>query len=111
MGLSHEEASELHHRYYAQYGLALRGLKRNHDVGNVVAKQNSTHMLISLADVLDFDRKCDGSLPLENMISYNPTMRKLFEDIDRSKARVWALTNAYKPVGTFFLPHGISDSH
>lgn len=80
MGLSHEEAAVLHHRYYSQYGLALRGLKRHHDV-----------------DVIDFDRKCDGSLPLEAMISYDPVVRKVFEDIDRSKARVWALTNAYKP--------------
>jgi len=52
-------------------------------------------------DALDFDRKCDGSLPLEDMISYNPAVRKIFEDIDRSKARVWALTNAYKPVRDF----------
>lgn len=35
LGLSHEEASVLHLRYYSQYGLALRGLKRHHDVGNV----------------------------------------------------------------------------
>lgn len=32
------------------------------------------------------------------MISYDPTLHKLFKDIDRSRARVWALTNAYKPV-------------
>jgi len=44
---------------------------------------------------MDFDRKCDGSLPLEEMIRPNPSLRKLFQDIDRSKARVWALTNAY----------------
>lgn len=80
IGLSHEEAAVLHHRYYSQYGLALRGLKRHHAV-----------------DALDFDRKCDGSLPLEDMISYNPAVRKVFEDIDCSKARIWALTNAYKP--------------
>ncbi|KAF9008980.1 Haloacid dehalogenase-like hydrolase-domain-containing protein [Cyathus striatus] len=80
LGLSHEEASELHLKYYTQYGLALRGLKKHHDV-----------------DVLDFDRKCDGSLPLEDMIKYDPAVRKLFQDIDRSKARVWALTNAFKP--------------
>ncbi|TFK75821.1 pyrimidine 5-nucleotidase [Pluteus cervinus] len=78
-GLSHEEASELHFRYYTQYGLALRGLTRHHDI-----------------DPLDFDRKCDGSLPLEDMIAYVPAVRKLFEDIDRTKVRVWALTNAYK---------------
>ncbi|THV08443.1 pyrimidine 5-nucleotidase [Dendrothele bispora CBS 962.96] len=80
LGLSEEEASELHHQYYSQYGLALAGLVRNHDV-----------------DPLDFDRKCDGSLPLEEMIQYSPSLRKLFEDIDRSKVRVWALTNAYRP--------------
>ena len=49
-------------------------------------------------DALDFDEKCDGSLPLEEMINPDPSIRKLFQDIDRSKARVWALTNAYKTV-------------
>ncbi|KAF8639633.1 hypothetical protein AX17_000898 [Amanita inopinata Kibby_2008] len=80
LGLSHGEASELHHQYYTQYGLALRGLIRHHDV-----------------DPLDFDRQCDGSLPLEEMIKFDPKLVKLFEDIDRTKAHVWALTNAYKP--------------
>ncbi|KAG5725005.1 hypothetical protein E4T56_gene12489 [Termitomyces sp. T112] len=79
LGLSHEEASELHLKYYTQYGLALRGLTRHHDI-----------------DPLDFDRQCDGSLPLENMINFDPRTRKLFEDIDRSKVRVWGLTNAYR---------------
>ena len=32
------------------------------------------------------------------MISYDEKVRKLFEDIDRSKVRVWALTNAYRIV-------------
>ncbi|KAG7096849.1 hypothetical protein E1B28_004257 [Marasmius oreades] len=80
LGLSHEEASKLHHSYYTQYGLALAGLVRHHHV-----------------DPLDFDRKCDQSLPLEDMIHPKPSLRKLFEDIDRSKVRVWALTNAYRP--------------
>ncbi|PPQ98521.1 hypothetical protein CVT24_004012, partial [Panaeolus cyanescens] len=79
LGLGHEEASELHLKYYTQYGLALRGLTRHHDV-----------------DPLDFDRKCDGALPLEDMIQYDPNLRKLFQDIDRSKVKVWALTNAYR---------------
>ncbi|KAF9534232.1 pyrimidine 5-nucleotidase [Crepidotus variabilis] len=79
IGLSHEEASELHLKYYTQYGLALRGLVRHHNV-----------------DPLDFDAKCDQALPLEEMISYSPQVQKLFEDIDRSKVRVWALTNAYR---------------
>lgn len=33
LGLSEEEASQLHLHYYTQYGLALRGLTRHHDVG------------------------------------------------------------------------------
>jgi len=79
LGLSDEEASELHLRYYTQYGLALRGLRRHHSV-----------------DPLEFDEKCDASLPLETMLSPDPRTRELLEDIDRSKCRVWALTNAYR---------------
>ncbi|KAJ6598962.1 pyrimidine 5-nucleotidase [Mycena vulgaris] len=80
LGLDEDEASELHLKYYTQYGLALRGLILHHDV-----------------DPVDFDQKCDGSLPLEDLISPNPSLRKLLQDIDRSKASVWALTNAYRP--------------
>jgi len=79
LGLSDEEASDLHLHYYTQYGLAVRGLRRHHGI-----------------DPLDFDAKCDASLPLETMLSPDPRIRKLLEDIDRSKCRVWALTNAYR---------------
>ncbi|CAK5275528.1 unnamed protein product [Mycena citricolor] len=68
LGLDEAEASDLHHDYYTKYGLALRGLILHHHV-----------------DPLDFDAKCDGSLPLEEFISPNPKLRKLFEDIDRTK--------------------------
>ncbi|PCH41095.1 pyrimidine 5-nucleotidase [Wolfiporia cocos MD-104 SS10] len=79
LGFPEDEATELHHKYYNQYGLALRGLVRHHNI-----------------DPLDFNRKCDGSLPLEDALNPDPKLRKLLQDIDRSKARVWALTNAYK---------------
>lgn len=79
LGLDKDKASELHHAYYTQYGLALRGLTRHHDI-----------------DPMDFDRKCDGTLPLDDLIKPDPRLRKLFQDLDRSKVRVWALTNAYK---------------
>ncbi|KAL4076075.1 pyrimidine 5-nucleotidase [Scleroderma citrinum] len=79
MGLHEEEASELHLKYYKEYGLALRGLTRHHKI-----------------DPLDFDEKCDGTLPLEDLIRPDPKLRSLFEDLDRTKVRVWALTNAYK---------------
>lgn len=79
LGLDEDEASELHHSYYTQYGLALRGLTRHHNI-----------------DPMDFDRKCDGTLPLDDLIKPDPRLRKLFQDLDRTKVRVWALTNAYK---------------
>ncbi|KAF8904762.1 pyrimidine 5-nucleotidase [Gymnopilus junonius] len=78
LGLSAGEASDLQWKYYRQYGLPLRGLVLNHDV-----------------DPLHFDKECDGSIPLEEMITFNSSVRKLLQDIDRSKARVWVLTNAY----------------
>ncbi|KAI5124940.1 hypothetical protein M0805_007367 [Coniferiporia weirii] len=78
LGLNDDEASQLHLSYYKTYGLALRGLVRHHGV-----------------DTLDFDKRCDQSLPLEDMIGPVPAVRKLLQDIDRSKVRVWALTNAY----------------
>lgn len=76
--LDEAEASTLHRDYYTKYGLALRGLIRHHGV-----------------DGLDFDRKCDQSLPLEELLHEDKQVRKLLEDMDRSKTRVWALTNAY----------------
>ena len=54
-----------------------------------------------LKDPLDFDKKCDQSLPLEDLLSENPQTRKLLQDINRSKTRVWALTNAYITVRSF----------
>ena len=56
-------------------------------------------------DPMDFDRKCDGTLPLEDLIQPNPSLRKLFQDLDRRKVRVWALTNAYKNVRICVIPN------
>jgi hypothetical protein len=35
LGLEEDRASELHHKYYTEYGLALRGLVRHHEIGEV----------------------------------------------------------------------------
>ncbi|KAJ7180193.1 pyrimidine 5-nucleotidase [Mycena crocata] len=72
------KAKALHLEYYTQYGLAVRGLMVHFNI-----------------DPLEFNDRCDGSLPLEDLIRPNPAHRKLLQDIDRSKATVWALTNAY----------------
>jgi hypothetical protein len=37
LGFDDDIASDLHHAYYTQYGLALRGLTRHHDIGRTYA--------------------------------------------------------------------------
>lgn len=78
LSLSQEEANTLHFTYYKQYGLAIEGLVRHHKV-----------------DALDYNRKVDDALPLEDILTPNPALRKLLEDIDRSQVRLWLFTNAY----------------
>ncbi|KAI3622860.1 hypothetical protein GLX27_004036 [Malassezia furfur] len=79
LGLDEHEAEKLHTHYYKEYGLAIRGLVKHHTI-----------------DPMDYDEKCDGSLPLERVLHPDPALRALLERIDRRKVRVYALTNAYK---------------
>lgn len=81
LGLEKEKARELHKRYYTEYGLAIRGLVKHHDI-----------------DPLDYDSKCDASLPLDKILRPDPEIKQLLADLDRTKCRVFALTNAYKHV-------------
>ncbi|TNY22415.1 Haloacid dehalogenase-like hydrolase-domain-containing protein [Rhodotorula diobovata] len=93
LGLSDEEAKDLHSHYYREYGLAIRGLVRHHAV-----------------DALDYDKHCDAALPLDEVLKDDPRLRKLLSDIDRDKCHVWALTNAYKIHATRVLKLlGIAD--
>ncbi|OTA97287.1 hypothetical protein M434DRAFT_392001 [Hypoxylon sp. CO27-5] len=78
LGLPEEEAIKLHKEYYKNYGLAIEGLVRHHQI-----------------DPLDYNAKVDDALPLESIIKENPQLRKLLEDIDKSKVKLWLLTNAY----------------
>lgn len=78
LGLPEEEAVKLHKEYYRNYGLAIEGLVRHHQI-----------------DPLDYNAKVDDALPLEGIIKRNPQLRKLLEDIDKSKVKLWLLTNAY----------------
>ncbi|KAF2450932.1 pyrimidine 5-nucleotidase [Karstenula rhodostoma CBS 690.94] len=83
LALSQEEANDLHLKYYREYGLAIEGLVRHHKV-----------------DPLEYNAKVDDALPLEDIIKPNPELRKLLEDIDTSKVRMWLFTNAYVTHGT-----------
>ncbi|CAO1623991.1 unnamed protein product [Sympodiomycopsis kandeliae] len=83
LGLPEDEASALHSKYYREHGLAIRGLLKNH----------------SGIDPLDYDVRVDGSLPLDDILRPEQELTALIRDIDRTKVRVFALTNAYKNHG------------
>lgn len=78
LSLTQKDATELHMRYYKEYGLALEGLVRHHKV-----------------DPLEYNAKVDDALPLDEVLKPDPDLRGLLLDIDRSKARLWLFTNAY----------------
>lgn len=62
-----------------QYGLAIRGLIRHHQI-----------------DPMDYDQRCDSALPLEELLKPDPALRSLLLDIDRTKARVRSSLDSYR---------------
>ncbi|KAL9597198.1 MAG: hypothetical protein Q9179_004350 [Wetmoreana sp. 5 TL-2023] len=68
----------LHQRYYKDYGLAISGLVEHHKV-----------------DPLEYNREVDDALQLDGLITPNPNLREILEDIDTSKVKPWLFTNAY----------------
>jgi pyrimidine and pyridine-specific 5'-nucleotidase len=82
LDLSREDAYRLHIEYYKTYGLAIEGLVRHHKI-----------------DPLEYNLQVDDALPLESIIFPDPELRKLLEDIDKSKIKLWLFTNAYSSHG------------
>lgn len=78
LNLDQSEAFRLHQEYYKNYGLAIEGLVRHHEI-----------------DPLEYNRQVDDALPLEEILSPDPELRKLLQEIDTSKAKMWLFTNAY----------------
>ena len=78
LNLSWDEAVRLHKEYYTNYGLAIEGLVRHHEI-----------------DALDYNAQVDDALPLGEVIKPNPELKALLEDIDKSKVTMWLFTNAY----------------
>lgn len=78
LSLSPEDAYQLNQRYYKDYGLAISGLVKHHKV-----------------DPLEYNKKVDDALPLDDIITPNPQLRKLLEDIDKAKVKLWLFTNAH----------------
>lgn len=78
LSLSPEAASELHRRYYREYGLALTGLVSHHQI-----------------DPLAYNKEVDDALPLEGLIKRDEGLRQLLAKVDRTKCKLWLLTNAH----------------
>ncbi|KAL2120485.1 hypothetical protein VTJ04DRAFT_4512 [Mycothermus thermophilus] len=78
LSVPYDEAVRLHQEYYRNYGLAIEGLVRHHQI-----------------DPLDYNAKVDDALPLDDIIKPRPELKKLLADIDRSKVKLWLFTNAY----------------
>lgn len=78
LDLTKEDAYKLHQDYYKTYGLAIEGLVRHHKI-----------------DPLEYNAQVDDALPLEDIMSPDASLRKLLEDIDKSKVKLWLFTNAY----------------
>ncbi|CAK7221129.1 Putative suppressor of disruption of TFIIS [Sporothrix curviconia] len=78
LSLPWDEAVRLHKEYYQNYGLAIEGLVRHHQI-----------------DPLEYNTKVDDALPLDEIIKPNEGLKQLLRDIDRSHVRLWLFTNAY----------------
>jgi len=72
------DAFTLHQHYYRDYGLALEGLARFHKI-----------------DPMEFNREVDDALPLDDILSPDPELRKLLESFDKTKVKLWLFTNAH----------------
>ncbi|KAK9728896.1 Suppressor of disruption of TFIIS [Basidiobolus ranarum] len=77
VGISEEEVQHLCERYYIDYGLAVRGLIKHHEI-----------------DPVDYDNYVDGGLPLEDVLEPNPKLRQMLEAL---KMKKWVFTNAGLP--------------
>jgi pyrimidine and pyridine-specific 5'-nucleotidase len=78
LALDSADAAVLHKSYSKDYGLTIKGLAQNHKI-----------------DPLDFNSEVDDALPLDDILTPNPSLRKLLLDIDKSKVKLWLFTNAH----------------
>jgi pyrimidine and pyridine-specific 5'-nucleotidase len=74
MGMDMKVAEELSFKYYKQYGLAIRGLIKHHEV-----------------DPVDYDNFVDGGLPLEELLTPSA---ELIGVLNRLRTDRWVFTNA-----------------
>jgi pyrimidine and pyridine-specific 5'-nucleotidase len=78
LSLDQGAAQQLHMRYLSEYSLIVEGVAQNHGISP-----------------LDFNSHVDDALPLEDLLEPDPELRKMLQDIDKSKVKLWLFTNAY----------------
>ncbi|CCH40557.1 hypothetical protein BN7_90 [Wickerhamomyces ciferrii] len=81
LSITDDEAYKLHQDYYKTYGLAIQGLVKFHKI-----------------DALEYNRKVDDALPLQNILKPDLKLRQLILDLKKTGKidRLWLFTNAYK---------------
>lgn len=79
--LNDKEASQLSSSYYTQYGLAIRGLVKHHQI-----------------DALEYNKAVDDTLQLQDILKPDLQLRALLQKLKSSKKidRMWLFTNSYK---------------
>lgn len=78
LSLPWDDAVRLHKEYYQNYGLAIEGLVRHHQI-----------------DPLEYNAKVDDALPLDAIIKPRAELKRLLANLDTTKVKPWLLTNAY----------------
>ncbi|KAM3499168.1 hypothetical protein MY10362_007549 [Beauveria mimosiformis] len=72
------EAVRIRQKYYSKYGLAIGGLMEHHQV-----------------DPRDYNSSVDDALPLDGILKPRRETRRLLDDINKSKVKLWLFTNSY----------------
>ncbi len=77
LGYSYKDSADLSLRYYIDYGLAIRGFVKHHNINPI-----------------EYDIAVDQSLPLDGLIHKDEELKKI---LNSCLERNWVFTNAAKP--------------
>ncbi|KAK0278414.1 suppressor of deletion of TFIIS [Friedmanniomyces endolithicus] len=76
--LDQEAAHKLHMQYHDEYSMVVEAIADKHGMSP-----------------FHFNSQVDDALPLEALLKPDPAVRKMLQDMDRSKIKLWLFTNAY----------------
>lgn len=78
LSLDQGAAHKLHMKYDNEYSLIVTAVAQNHGISP-----------------FHFNSHVDDALPLEDLLEPDPEIRKMLQDIDKSKIKLWLFTNGY----------------